>query len=62
MKRIIKRVLWFGVALLVLLILLIGFSRIYLGVHWLSDVLAGYATGFAWLLLCIFFTKTVGDR
>ncbi|MGA2468617.1 MAG: phosphatase PAP2 family protein [Thermodesulfobacteriota bacterium] len=48
--------------MLALLILLIGFSRVYLGVHWLSDVLAGYATGFTWLLLCIFFTKTVGDR
>jgi membrane-associated phospholipid phosphatase len=29
----------------------IGFSRLYLGVHYLSDVLAGYAVSVAWLLL-----------
>jgi membrane-associated phospholipid phosphatase len=28
----------------------IGFSRLYLGVHYLSDVLAGYAVALAWLL------------
>jgi membrane-associated phospholipid phosphatase len=36
------------------LVLLIGFSRLYLGVHYLSDVLAGYALALAWLSLCIY--------
>jgi membrane-associated phospholipid phosphatase len=40
-------------ALAVALIITIGFSRLYLGVHWLTDVTAGYAAGLLWLLACI---------
>jgi len=37
----------------VLMVGVIGISRILLQVHYLSDVLAGYATGAAWLVLCV---------
>jgi membrane-associated phospholipid phosphatase len=33
-----------------IVVLLIGFSRIYLGVHFLTDVLAGYVIGFWWFV------------
>lgn len=36
---------------LFILILLIGVSRLYLGVHYLSDVLVGYVIGFVWLTI-----------
>lgn len=43
-------------------IALIGISRLYLGAHWLSDVLAGWCFGIAWLALAIIIHTRYGRR
>lgn len=44
---------YIAVTLLPVLILLIGISRIYLGVHYASDVIAGFSLGSVWLAVFI---------
>jgi undecaprenyl-diphosphatase len=56
--RVRTRALRIGVWIVaVFLIVLVGFSRIYLGVHYPSDVLAGYAGATVWIA-----TVALGDR
>ena len=50
------------IALCVLLTVLAGVSRLYLGVHWFSDILAGICIGFLWVMLVVFLIKKVSLR
>lgn len=49
-----RRIKAFMIGLAVFITLLVGASRVYLGVHWPSDVLAGWSVGAAWASLCWF--------
>jgi undecaprenyl-diphosphatase len=49
-----------GVAML--LTFLVGVSRVYLGVHWPTDVLAGWSLGASWALLCWVVARQLEQR
>ncbi|KAA9332440.1 phosphatase PAP2 family protein [Hymenobacter busanensis] len=50
---------WLLTVLLSALILLIGLTRVYLRVHYASDVLAGFAAGLLWLLVALPLLKRI---
>ena len=54
-----KYLKWGFIFLLSMLIIMIGFSRVYLGVHYVSGVLAGFIISFAYLIIYIKIIKKV---
>jgi membrane-associated phospholipid phosphatase len=42
-----------------IIIFLIGFSRIYLRVHYTTDVVAGFCLGICWVSLLLWFTRKI---
>jgi undecaprenyl-diphosphatase len=51
-----------ALALWFLMVIVVGFSRMYLGVHYLSDVLGGATWSLAWLTLCLIGVRTLQQR
>jgi undecaprenyl-diphosphatase len=58
----IRRARVYVLACATVLTVLVGISRVYLGVHWPTDVLAGWAIGASWALLCWLVVRVVSSR
>jgi len=56
------RVRIFLLATAIFLTMLVGISRVFLGVHWPSDVVAGWSVGAAWAVMCSLVGKTLQSR
>ena len=53
---------WASVLICAMLIVLVGPSRVYLGVHWATDVAVGYIVGAIWLIVLVFAYETAVER
>jgi undecaprenyl-diphosphatase len=57
-----RRLKAYLILLALLTTLAVGVSRVYLGVHWPTDVLAGWAVGAGWALICWLVARWLQQR
>lgn len=53
---------WSLMSLLIILIMIIGMSRVYLRVHYATDVIAGYCIGFLWLVFTVWMLNKIEQQ
>lgn len=53
---------WISIILLTITLFIIGFSRVYLRVHYASDVIAGFCVGFMWLVFSLWLMNRIERR